>query len=503
MRIVLVNWAKIWHGATRGGGVNGYCQSLALELAQRGHDVVSLNSGVTRVKTADDQPRMFVRRHPDWSGIRVFEIVGSPVRAPSKLQFDRPSAEISAPKLEAIVAGFLAGLRPDVVHVHSLEGLSAGCIGAAKASGASVLFSLHNYHTICPQVYLMKGRRLACLDFENGHECVGCPTRFDAPTASESLADPFAVREPRDIAEPWPGPSPDPRTIALPVVEAPAARLDPTDPFNRPVLNIPAPEPPSEKPPNVYARRREAMVRALNHCDRVLAVSRFVLEKFEAMGVERPRLQLMPIGTRMVELVERNRSAIAPPQPIDPDAPRPARIIFIGYHNAYKGLPLLADALDLCSPEILGRIHLGIHALGGETIEPRFRRIESRLARLTFTAGYDYHDIPFLVGGADLGIVPSVWWDNGPQTVFEFLACRVPVLGAELGGIPDAVRPGVNGMLFRGNDARDLARRIDGLIRDPVALARLRAGVTPPKSMGAHVREIETLYKVCRLSGSG
>lgn len=504
MRIVLANWAKIWHGAVKGGGVNGYCQALGLELVKRGHEVVSFCSGTSPGPSkadAPDGPRMFVRRHPDWRGISVYEVVGSPVRAPSRRQFPRPGPETSAPRLEALVRDFLAALSPDVIHFHSLEGFSAGCVEAAAASGANVLFSLHNYHPICPQVYLMQGKRIACTNYDNGHCCVGCLTRFDPPAPEEAPVDPVVVDDPALINSPMPGPERDPRTLGLPVVDE--SVFDQTDPFLRPVLNIPTAEPSSDKPPNAYARRRAAMVAALNQCDRVLGVSTFVTEKFEAMGVDRRRLLTMPIGTRMVELAERLRRAIEPPAPFDDAATRLVRLVFLGFHNAYKGLDLLADSLQLLPAETLGRFHLCIHALGGESIEPRFRRLEARLGRLTWTPGYRYEDIPWLVGGADIGIVPSVWWDNAPQTVFEFLACRVPVLGAELGGIPDFVKHGVNGLLFRGNDRHDLARKLESIITHPAMLTRLRANIKPPKSMTAHVRELESLYKVVRLARAG
>jgi glycosyltransferase involved in cell wall biosynthesis len=100
-----------------------------------------------------------------------------------------------------------------------------------------------------------------------------------------------------------------------------------------------------------------------------------------------------------------------------------------------------------------------------------------------------------MLGGKDLGVVPSIWWDNGPQTVFELLACGVPVLGADLGGIPDAVRHEENGLLFRGNDRYDLARQIVRAVREPGLVERLRSGVRPPKSMDEHGEEIEVLLK--------
>ena len=173
---------------------------------------------------------------------------------------------------------------------------------------------------------------------------------------------------------------------------------------------------------------------------------------------------------------------------------RPIRVAFMGYHNWYKGLPMLADALDLLAPEFSARLHLHVYALEGQRMEGQLRELEARLGGLTLKHGYEYGDVPMLLSGIDLGVVPSVWWDNGPQTVMEFFACGVPVLGAELGGIPDFVRDGENGMLFRGNDRWDLARRLAWIVRNPGVIPDLAGRVRPPKTMGEHAAEVERVY---------
>jgi glycosyltransferase involved in cell wall biosynthesis len=169
----------------------------------------------------------------------------------------------------------------------------------------------------------------------------------------------------------------------------------------------------------------------------------------------------------------------------------------MGYNNVYKGLPMLADTLELLTPEVLSRFHFYIYAQSLQSIEWRFRRLEPRLGGLTIGHGYQYYDIPWICGGKDLGLVTSVWWDNAPQTVFEFFACRLPVLAAEIGGIPDFVRDGHNGLLFRANDRYDLARRLAALARNPEVLSDLRRNVRPPKGMAVHAAELEELYAEC------
>lgn len=509
MRIVLVNWARIWHGASVGGGVNGYTQSLALALRDLGHEVVSLCAGTAYRQDAGGGA-CHIRRHPDWLKIPVYEVFNSPVRAPSHLQFDSPEGEITHPELERQVGDLFSWLRPDVVHFHNIEGLTAGCIHAAKRAGATVLYSLHNYHTICPQVYLMQGRVLPCRDFDNGHNCVNCPKKFDQPGAEDSKPKRLGGPQRADPKEPLPGvvvesadavgremvlAVPDRRGSTLRILGSNGGQDSAAPRPQTPLENTPTPEPESDRPPNAYARRRAAMIDALNACDRVLAVSRFVAEKFCAMGVERARVQTLTIGTRMAELAHKSPGAVAPPRPrAERNDGGLLKLLFLGFHNPYKGLPLLADAIESLEPETLERIHLCVHAAGAKAIESRFRRIESRLGRMTYSGAYQYEDVPWIIGGADIGVVPSVWWDNGPQTVMEMLACGVPVLGAELGGIPDFIEDGVNGLLFRGADAADLADKIRRLVGEPGLVEKLRAGVRAPKSMSAHVREIESVY---------
>lgn len=551
MRIVLVNWARIWDGATLGGGVNGYCQALGLELARREHEVISLCSG--NAYTDVRGGRVDIRRHADWMGLRVFEVVNSPVLAPSLCQFNDPLGEAASPELERAIGAFFTRLRPDVVHFHNIEGFSAGCVAAAKASGAGVVFSLHNYHTICPQVYLMRSHRQPCFSYDEGRACEGCieaPSpestrrerveltlrgdvagahakpegqsirhvpprgRWSLGTLLDSFASPgsrnagtlgSSIESEADLSRPMPAPENDDRgkTRYLRGELEPRVWPGPHDPQWQPLENDPVGEPLSVSKPSPYAQRRGSMLAMLASCDRVLAVSEFVRRKFLAMGVPERILTTVPIGTRIAEVADRHKELVFAPPPIDPAHPRPIRLLFIGYNHWYKGLPMLADSLELLTPEYLARIHLYVYALGGESIEWRFRRLEPRLAGLTMHHGYEYHDIPWMCGGKDLGVVPSVWWDNAPQTVFEYLGCGLPVLGANLGGIPDFVHHGVNGLLFRGNDRYDLGRTLAGVIRDPGVLLRLRQGVRPPKSMVDHAAEMEQIYHECVPSRSG
>jgi glycosyltransferase involved in cell wall biosynthesis len=544
MRILMVNWAPIAPGTLDGGGVNGYSQQLALELVSRGHEVSWLSSGWTYVASSDGAlAPVQARRMPDWRGVQVFDVINSPVIAPGPVQHKVPLAEVESPALEAEVGRLAALLRPDVVHFQNIEGLSAGCVRVMRDSGAAVIFSLHNYHTICPQVYLMQpspSGRVACRSFEGGRACEKCikephPRDESVRRGKEHPLAVLAAREFREasdaaarvpIAPPRGGllqrvglrSAPPPVVVTPPIVSHLPGRgvaIDsdlvpesgngsPQEPLGRVVSldqrqpewaildNVPTRD--DSGSVNDFGTRRAAMVAMLSSCDAVLGVSKFVSSKFVALGVKQEAITTLTIGTRMAELAAASPELTLGPPAFDAARPRPLRVAFLGYHNYYKGLHVLADALELMAPASLARIELRVHAKAVEPFEWRLERLRGRLAGLIITRGYEYRDVPSLLSGVDVGVVPSVWWDNGPQTVMEMLAMRVPVLGAALGGVPDLVEHGVNGLLHRGNDRAHLASQLAELAADPARVATLRAGIASVKTMRAHTLEIEGVY---------
>jgi glycosyltransferase involved in cell wall biosynthesis len=54
-----------------------------------------------------------------------------------------------------------------------------------------------------------------------------------------------------------------------------------------------------------------------------------------------------------------------------------------------------------------------------------------------------------------------------PNTVLEALACAIPVVGFDVGGIRDMVRPGVNGLLAPPGDVAALREALITILRDP------------------------------------
>ena len=71
----------------------------------------------------------------------------------------------------------------------------------------------------------------------------------------------------------------------------------------------------------------------------------------------------------------------------------------------------------------------------------------------------DEFSTALVYNASDIFITPSLA-DNQPTTVVESLCCGTPVVGFEVGGIPDMIEHKKNGYLAKYKDADDLARGI-------------------------------------------
>jgi glycosyltransferase involved in cell wall biosynthesis len=60
----------------------------------------------------------------------------------------------------------------------------------------------------------------------------------------------------------------------------------------------------------------------------------------------------------------------------------------------------------------------------------------------------------------DVFVCASIWPENQPQTIMEAMACGLPVIATNYGGIPELVVDGQTGQLVRPNDAQALAAAI-------------------------------------------
>jgi glycosyltransferase involved in cell wall biosynthesis len=93
--------------------------------------------------------------------------------------------------------------------------------------------------------------------------------------------------------------------------------------------------------------------------------------------------------------------------------------------------------------------------------------------RVSFLGSVPREQVLRLFHAADASLLPSAW-ENFPHTVVEALAVGCPVIATAVGGVPEVVRDGENGLLVAPGDPSALAAAIARFFADDALRARLR-----------------------------
>ena len=132
-----------------------------------------------------------------------------------------------------------------------------------------------------------------------------------------------------------------------------------------------------------------------------------------------------------------------------------------------KGTEVLLDALALLKER---GIRVNVRAVGPFETPEYESEIMERVERLDISelitwTGFQT-DVNAQLAQMDLFVLPSLYGEGLPMVVLEAMANAVPVIASEVEGIPEAVRDGVDGLIFEPGSAEDLAAKIESIAGD-------------------------------------
>jgi glycosyltransferase involved in cell wall biosynthesis len=99
--------------------------------------------------------------------------------------------------------------------------------------------------------------------------------------------------------------------------------------------------------------------------------------------------------------------------------------------------------------------------------------------RVNLVGAVAHDDVPEYLAAADVVVVPSIRFeglvDGLPNVALEAMAAGKPLVATRVGGLPELVHDGRNGLLVEEKSASELASAILGLVGDAGLRARLGA----------------------------
>ena len=156
------------------------------------------------------------------------------------------------------------------------------------------------------------------------------------------------------------------------------------------------------------------------------------------------------------------------PSEVTPAALEPGSFVFVGRLTRQKALPIALQALARV-PE--ARLVI----VGDGPLRALLERDAARLGvsdRVRFVGAFPRAEVLAQLAGAHALILTSDW-ENMPHAVIEALSVGTPVLATAVGGVPEVVRDGENGLLVPPGDVDALAlgmrRLLDPVLRDRFA----------------------------------
>jgi glycosyltransferase involved in cell wall biosynthesis len=168
------------------------------------------------------------------------------------------------------------------------------------------------------------------------------------------------------------------------------------------------------------------------------------------------------------------------------------KILFIGSLHEVKGLDYLLKAM-VEIVKIDSDIKLFIAGRGQSEKIYKKMTIDLKLEKnVEFLGFVDSSKIIELYKSVDVTVVPSIWSEQFGMVGPESLACGVPVIGSNVGGIPEWLKDGEYGFLVPPRDIKMLSEKILSLLTDKIKLKQFG------KNGYKYVNEVHTneMYKI-------
>ncbi len=168
-------------------------------------------------------------------------------------------------------------------------------------------------------------------------------------------------------------------------------------------------------------------------------------------------------------------------------------ITYIGTLGKHKGVDTLIKAFK----DIEGD-NLRLHIIGKGYDEEEFKDLAQDDERIDFHGFVNNRDIIKYYEMTNILVIPSICYDNSPLVIYESFSTGTPVIGSNIGGIPELVMDGHNGLLFEAGDVNSLKEKLVKVINDKELLKKFEETSyesLPKNSMEEMVKKIIREYE--------
>ena len=336
-------------------------------------------------------------------------------------------------------------IEPAIVHVGHLVHLSTSLPLEARRRGIPIVFTLHDYWSMCP-----RGQFIQLYPKNSTDIWAVCDGQEDRKCAKMCYAPRYSSGTPEEMeidTRYW------------------------TD----------------------WVQRRMVHIRQVCEAvDMFIAPSRYLLQRFQnEFGLPEDKLIYMDYGFHCARLEGRDRVL-----------GEPFTFGYIGTHIPAKGINHLIEAFGHLSGNAQLRIWGRPRGTETENLKALARHlVEDAAIRIEWMGEYSNTNIvKDVFNRCDAIVIPSIWVENSPLVIHEALQVRIPVITANSGGMAEYIHHEHNGLLFAHRSPSALADQMQRFVDDPSFAYQLgqrgylQSADGNVSDMRQHVQLIEELY---------
>lgn len=171
--------------------------------------------------------------------------------------------------------------------------------------------------------------------------------------------------------------------------------------------------------------------------------SKFMASKMAQAGFNKDKLKVLSncVENAKLETIAASKAA-----------ERKQYYCYVGRLSPEKGVQSLLEAAAQRPYELL--------VAGDGPLTDELRQKYACCSNIRFLGKLNSIEVAQLLSKAKLSVVPSIWYENNPLSVIESLCAGTPVIGAEIGGIPELIAP-TTGLTYAAGNVEALVQAID------------------------------------------
>ena len=193
----------------------------------------------------------------------------------------------------------------------------------------------------------------------------------------------------------------------------------------------------------VLAMKIQSWMRIYDDVDAFVTPSRYLREKLIANGFDAEKIHCIPTFTS---------SSAKSEEPV------------LGQYGLYFGRIAEEKGVETAVKAYEALPDHRLVIMGDDTTEEAVRLKayvkEHGLTNVEFIGYKSGAELEDVIRNARCTLIPSIWYDNLPNTALESFRFSKPVIASNIGSLPELVEDGVNGYLFTPGNSMELAEQI-------------------------------------------